>query len=140
MKVTRRLRLSTLGLIALVGTMVACEGGVEPAQILDPKPESEQVLLSWETGTGFTVVRETEERVGSVEALIGPPGRSTIFSGGASEYAINNTPCRLLDIQDLLSDTGMGREMHVIVGQGQLDAVLSAGPEERRGFIEAAVA
>lgn len=74
MKVTRRLRLSTLGLLALVGTMVACEGGVEPAQILEPKPESEQVLLSWESGTGFTVVRETEERVGSVEARIGPAG------------------------------------------------------------------
>ncbi|MGC0143895.1 chromosome segregation protein SMC [Pseudactinotalea sp. Z1732] len=62
----------------------------------------------------------------------------TLFSGGASEYAINNTPCRLLDIQDLLSDTGMGREMHVIVGQGRLDSVLQAGPEERRHFIEEA--
>lgn len=62
----------------------------------------------------------------------------TLFRGGGSEYAINGEPCRLLDIQELLSDTGMGREMHVIVGQGQLDAVLSAGPEERRGFIEEA--
>ncbi len=62
----------------------------------------------------------------------------TLFSGGASEYAINNTPCRLLDIQDLLSDTGMGREMHVIVGQGRLDSVLQASPEERRHFIEEA--
>src|SRR5690606_342319 len=48
----------------------------------------------------------------------------TLFRNGGSEYAINGTPCRLLDIQDLLSDTGMGREMHVIVGQGRLDAVL----------------
>ncbi|HLV03072.1 MAG TPA: chromosome segregation protein SMC [Actinomycetaceae bacterium] len=62
----------------------------------------------------------------------------TLFRGGGSEYAINGEPCRLLDIQELLSDTGMGREMHVIVGQGRLDAVLSAGPEERRGFIEEA--
>ncbi|HLS48397.1 MAG TPA: chromosome segregation protein SMC [Actinomycetaceae bacterium] len=62
----------------------------------------------------------------------------TLFRGGGSEYAINGEPCRLLDIQELLSDTGMGREMHVIVGQGQLDTVLSAGPEERRGFIEEA--
>lgn len=62
----------------------------------------------------------------------------TLFRGGGSEYAINGTPCRLLDIQELLSDTGMGREMHVIVGQGQLDAVLTATPEERRGFIEEA--
>jgi len=62
----------------------------------------------------------------------------TLFQGGGSEYAINNTACRLLDIQDLLSDSGMGREMHVIVGQGRLDAVLQASPEERRGFIEEA--
>jgi len=46
--------------------------------------------------------------------------------------------CRLLDVQELLSDTGLGRQMHVIVGQGQLDAVLSATPEDRRGFIEEA--
>ena len=62
----------------------------------------------------------------------------TLFRNGGSEYAINGAQCRLLDIQELLSDTGMGREMHVIVGQGQLDAVLSATPEERRGFIEEA--
>ena len=62
----------------------------------------------------------------------------TLFRGGGSEYSINGTQCRLLDIQELLSDTGMGRQMHVIVGQGQLDAILGAGPEERRGFIEEA--
>ena len=62
----------------------------------------------------------------------------TLFRNGGSEYAINGTACRLLDIQELLSDTGMGREMHVIVGQGQLDSVLSATPEERRAFIEEA--
>jgi chromosome segregation protein len=61
-----------------------------------------------------------------------------MFRNGGSEYAINGSPCRLLDIQELLSDSGIGREMHVIVGQGQLDAILSATPEERRGFIEEA--
>ena len=62
----------------------------------------------------------------------------TMFRGGGSEYAINGTSCRLLDVQELLSDSGLGREMHVIVGQGQLDTVLRATPEERRGFIEEA--
>lgn len=62
----------------------------------------------------------------------------TMFRNGGSEYAINGTPCRLLDVQELLSDSGIGREMHVIVGQGQLDTVLRATPEERRGFIEEA--
>ena len=62
----------------------------------------------------------------------------TMFRNGGSEYAINGTSCRLLDIQELLSDSGIGREMHVIVGQGQLDTVLRATPEERRGFIEEA--
>ena len=62
----------------------------------------------------------------------------TLFRNGGSEYAINGEPCRLLDVQELLSDTGLGREMHVIVGQGQLDGILKATPEERRGFIEEA--
>ena len=62
----------------------------------------------------------------------------TLFRSGGSEYAINGRGCRLLDVQELLSDSGLGREMHVIVGQGQLDAVLRASPEERRGFIEEA--
>ncbi|MHA7207618.1 chromosome segregation protein SMC [Arthrobacter sp. MDT1-65] len=62
----------------------------------------------------------------------------TLFRAGGSEYAINGRSCRLLDIQELLSDSGLGREMHVIVGQGQLDKVLHATPEDRRGFIEEA--
>ncbi|MBG6225722.1 chromosome segregation protein [Arthrobacter sp. CAN_A2] len=62
----------------------------------------------------------------------------TLFRSGGSEYAINGKNCRLLDIQELLSDSGLGREMHVIIGQGQLDKVLHATPEERRGFIEEA--
>ncbi|WP_460774170.1 chromosome segregation protein SMC [Microbacterium sp. GXF7504] len=62
----------------------------------------------------------------------------TLFRNGASEYAINGESCRLLDVQELLSDSGLGREMHVIVGQGRLDTVLQASPEDRRGFIEEA--
>ncbi|CAB4709521.1 unannotated protein [freshwater metagenome] len=62
----------------------------------------------------------------------------TMFRNGGSEYAINGDPCRLLDVQELLSDSGIGREMHVIVGQGQLDQILHATPEDRRGFIEEA--
>jgi chromosome segregation protein len=62
----------------------------------------------------------------------------TMFRSGGSEYAINGNPCRLLDVQELLSDSGIGREMHVIVGQGQLDSILHATPEDRRGFIEEA--
>lgn len=61
-----------------------------------------------------------------------------LFRSGQSEYQINGEASRLLDIQELLSDSGIGREMHVIVGQGQLDAILMATPEERRGFIEEA--
>jgi chromosome segregation protein len=62
----------------------------------------------------------------------------TLFRNGDSEYAINRVPCRLLDIQDLLSDTGIGRQQHVIVSQGNLDAILNARPEERRLVIEEA--
>ncbi|MEU9046086.1 MULTISPECIES: chromosome segregation protein SMC [unclassified Kitasatospora] len=62
----------------------------------------------------------------------------TMFRNGGSEYALNGETCRLLDIQELLSDSGIGREMHVIVGQGQLDSVLHADPMGRRAFIEEA--
>ena len=62
----------------------------------------------------------------------------TMFRNGGSEYAINGRPARLLDVQELLSDSGIGREMHVIVGQGQLDTILQATPEVRRGFVEEA--
>jgi len=61
-----------------------------------------------------------------------------MFRSGQSEYAINGDHCRLLDVQELLSDSGLGREMHVIVGQGQLDDILHAGPEARRALIEEA--
>ena len=62
----------------------------------------------------------------------------TLFRSGDSEYAMNGQPCRLLDIQELLSDSGVGRTQHVIVGQGQLDQILNARPEERRAVIEEA--
>jgi chromosome segregation protein len=61
-----------------------------------------------------------------------------LFRTGESEYAINGVPCRLLDIQELLSDSGVGRQQHVIVSQGQIDAVLNARPEDRRFIIEEA--
>jgi len=61
-----------------------------------------------------------------------------LFRTGDSEYEINGVPCRLLDIQDLLSDSGVGRQQHVIISQGQIDAVLNARPEDRRSIIEEA--
>ena len=62
----------------------------------------------------------------------------TLFRSGDSEYALNGAPCRLLDITDLLSDSGVGRTQHVIISQGQIDAVLNAKPEDRRAIIEEA--
>src|SRR5438105_15367503 len=62
----------------------------------------------------------------------------TLFRNGDSEYAINGVPCRLLDVQELLSDSGVGRQQHVIIGQGQLDQILNARPEDRRMVIEEA--
>ena len=64
--------------------------------------------------------------------------RRTLFRSGDSEYAINDVPCRLLDVQELLSDAGVGRQQHVIVSQGQIDAVLNARPEDRRSIVEEA--
>jgi chromosome segregation protein len=64
--------------------------------------------------------------------------RRTLFRTGDSEYAINDVPCRLLDVQELLSDAGVGRQQHVVVSQGQIDAVLTARPEDRRAIIEEA--
>ncbi|MCJ7439796.1 MAG: AAA family ATPase [Acidimicrobiia bacterium] len=62
----------------------------------------------------------------------------TLFRTGESEYQLNSVPCRLLDIQDLLSDSGIGREQHVIVGQGQLDTILNASASQRRAIVEEA--
>ncbi len=62
----------------------------------------------------------------------------TLFRSGESEYQLNGVACRLLDIQELLSDSGIGREQHVIVGQGQLDTILNASPAQRRAIVEEA--
>lgn len=62
----------------------------------------------------------------------------TLFRSGESEYALNGTPCRLLDLQELLNDAGVGRQQHIIVAQGQIEQVLAARPEERRALIEEA--
>ncbi|CAN1515352.1 Smc Chromosome segregation ATPases [Microbacteriaceae bacterium] len=86
-----------------------------------------EVLLTIDNNDGALPIDYTEVTISR-----------TLFRSGGSEYAINGDPCRLLDVQELLSDSGLGREMHVIVGQGQLDNVLRATPEERRGFIEEA--
>jgi chromosome segregation protein len=86
-----------------------------------------EVLLTIDNSDGALPIDYTEVTISR-----------TLFRSGGSEYAINGDPCRLLDVQELLSDSGLGREMHVIVGQGQLDSVLRATPEERRGFIEEA--
>jgi chromosome segregation protein len=64
--------------------------------------------------------------------------RTLFRTSGESEYALNDVPCRLLDIQELLSDTGIGRQQHVIVGQGQLDTILNASPADRRAVVEEA--
>ncbi len=86
-----------------------------------------EVLLTIDNSDGALPIEYTEVTISR-----------TLFRNGGSEYAINGEQCRLLDVQELLSDSGLGREMHVIVGQGQLDQVLHATAEERRGFIEEA--
>jgi chromosome segregation protein len=86
-----------------------------------------EVLLTIDNSDGALPIEYTEVTIGR-----------TMFRSGGSEYTINGSPCRLLDVQELLSDSGIGREMHVIVGQGQLDTILHATPEDRRGFIEEA--
>ena len=86
-----------------------------------------EVLLTIDNSDGALPIDYTEVTISR-----------TLFRNGGSEYAINGEACRLLDVQELLSDSGLGREMHVIVGQGQLDGVLKATPEERRGFVEEA--
>jgi len=86
-----------------------------------------EVTLTIDNGDGALPIDYTEVSI-----------TRRMFRDGASEYEINGSSCRLLDIQELLSDSGIGREMHVIVGQGQLDSVLQAKPEDRRGFIEEA--
>ncbi len=86
-----------------------------------------EVSLTIDNASGVLPIEFTEVKI-----------TRTLFRTGESEYAINGTPCRLLDIQELLSDSGVGRQQHIIVSQGQIDAVLNARPEERRAIIEEA--
>jgi chromosome segregation protein len=86
-----------------------------------------EVAITIDNGAGLLPIEFTEVTV-----------TRTLWRSGESEYAINKVPCRLLDVQELFSDTGVGRQQHVIVGQGQIDAVLNARPEERRLIIEEA--
>ena len=86
-----------------------------------------EVSLTLDNSAGLLPVEFTEVTVTRI-----------LFRSGDSEYAINGVPCRLLDVQELLSDAGVGRQQHVIVSQGQIDAVLNARPEDRRGIIEEA--
>ncbi len=62
----------------------------------------------------------------------------TLFRDGASEYAINGTQCRLLDVQELLAEAGLGREMHAVVAQGQVDDIVQSKPEDLRAYVEEA--
>src|SRR4030095_16002390 len=86
-----------------------------------------EVSLTIDNGAGLLPIEFSEVTV-----------TRTLWRSGESEYAINGVPCRLLDVQELFSDTGVGRQQHVIVGQGQIDAVLNAKPEERRLIVEEA--
>lgn len=86
-----------------------------------------EVTLTIDNSAGLLPIEFTEVTV-----------RRTLFRSGESSYAINDIECRLLDVQELLSDAGVGRQQHVIVSQGQIDAVLNARPEDRRGIIEEA--
>jgi chromosome segregation protein len=86
-----------------------------------------EVSLTIDNGAGLLPIEFSEVTV-----------TRTLWRSGESEYAINNVPCRLLDVQELFSDTGVGRQQHVIVGQGQIDGVLNARPEDRRLIIEEA--
>ncbi len=86
-----------------------------------------EVVLTLDNSAGLLPIEFTEVTVAR-----------TLFRTGESEYAINGIGCRLLDVQELLSDAGVGRQQHVIVSQGQIDAVLNARPEDRRAIIEEA--
>jgi len=61
-----------------------------------------------------------------------------LYRSGESEYLINNTSCRLKDVQQLFMDTGIGKEGYSIIGQGKIDAILSGKTEERRKLFEEA--
>ncbi|HEV3401554.1 MAG TPA: AAA family ATPase [Acidimicrobiales bacterium] len=87
-----------------------------------------EVSLSIDNSSGLLPIEFTDVTI----------TRTLFRSSGESEYAINGVPCRLLDVQELLSDSGVGRQQHLIVSQGHLDAVLDARPEDRRLIVEEA--
>src|SRR5438132_7784567 len=62
----------------------------------------------------------------------------TLFRSGEAEYRLNGLPCRLLDVREVLSDGGIGREQHTIIGQGHLDDMLTADPIQIRAYVEEA--
>src|SRR5215207_6559907 len=86
-----------------------------------------EVALTIDNSAGLLPIEYTEVTVTRL-----------LYRSGESEYAINATPCRLLDIQELLSDTGVGRELHTVLGQNRLEDVLQGRPEDRRAAIEEA--
>src|SRR5215203_2547992 len=86
-----------------------------------------EVALTIDNSAGLLPIEYTEVTVTRL-----------LYRSGESEYAINGTPCRLLDIQELLSDTGVGRELHTVLGQNRLEDVLQGRPEDRRAAIEEA--
>src|SRR4029453_13779722 len=86
-----------------------------------------EVSLTIDNGAGLLPIEFSEVTV-----------TRTLWRSGESEYAINGVPCRLLDVQELFSDTGVGRQQHIIIGQGQIDGVLNARPEDPRLVIEEA--
>ena len=86
-----------------------------------------EVSLTIDNSAGLLPIEFSEVRLTRV-----------LWRSGESEYSINGAPCRLLDLQELLSDTGVGRQQHTIISQSQLDSILSARPEERRAVIEEA--
>ncbi len=86
-----------------------------------------EVSLTIDNSAGLLPIDFSEVRISRV-----------LWRSGESEYSINGAPCRLLDVQELLSDTGVGRQQHTIISQAQLDSILSARPEDRRGVIEEA--
>jgi chromosome segregation protein len=94
---------------------------------LRPALGMSEVTLTIDNSAGLLPIEFTEVSIARV-----------LFRSGESEYRLNGAPCRLLDVQEVLSDTGIGRQQHTIIGQGQLDAVLSADPAQMRAFIEEA--
>ena len=86
-----------------------------------------EVVLTIDNGAGLLPIDYSEVTVTRL-----------LYRSGESEYALNGTPCRLLDIQELLSDTGVGRELHTVLGQNRLEDVLHGRPEDRRAAIEEA--